>query len=291
MRNDTAKRIKEYNKRLPKLKERLVAALVLLLVGTMMLTTVSFAWVTLSRKPEVSNITSSIASNGNLEIALASGTLRDLIIPGATQLGDGNLPILSGNKTWGNLINLSDPAYGLGNLVLRPAGLNDGNLLKSPLYGADFLGTGRHEGFIGDFRYAKWQSTNPNDPNAPWEFVISDELGVRAISSTTMKESSGYAYEYKQRKDAADAANKAAQNAYYKVIGNYDIIDNCEKDFIGSLSYIMGTFMTAKLNPDDASLANPTMDVVHMQNCRDLFRVFARVLELEQESVLLQFCI
>ena len=72
MRNDTAKRIKEDNKRLPKLKERLVAALVLLLVGTMMLTTVSFAWVTLSRKPEVSNITSSIASNGNLEIALAS---------------------------------------------------------------------------------------------------------------------------------------------------------------------------------------------------------------------------
>ena len=288
MRNDTAKRIKEYNKRLPKLKERLVAALVLLLVGTMMLTTVSFAWVTLSRKPEVSNITSSIASNGNLEIALASGTLRDLIIPGATQLGDGNLPILSGNKTWGNLINLSDPAYGLGNLVLRPAGLNRDTLLTSPLYGADFLGSGRHEGYIDSFRYAKWQSTNPDDPDAPWEFVISDELGVRAISSTIIADSAGYGYELSLKtKEATDALYKA-QNAYIDITCNVDIVENRERKFLESLSYVMGAYMTANMNKNEdnnESYVNATMDKAQIETFRDLFRAFIRVLELEQEAM------
>lgn len=280
MRNDTAKRIKEYNKRLPKLKERLVAALVLLLVGTMMLTTVSFAWVTLSRKPEVSNITSSIASNGNLEIALASGTLRNLIIPGATQLGDGNLPILSGNKTWGNLINLSDPSYGLGNLVLRPAVLNRDDLLLNPLKAKDYTSAGRPIADGGDFRYAKWQPVKPDDPESPWEFVITDELGVRAISSTIMAESSGVKYEYSQKMKEAKNALETVKDAYYKVLNNYDIIDNREKDFVGSLSYVMGTYMTESLKS-----SNPSVDSAHMQNCRDLFRAFAKILELEQEAV------
>lgn len=288
MRKDTAQRIEEYHGRLPRLKEKLTAALILMLVGITMLSTVSFAWLSLSTSPEVSNITSSIASNGNLEVALASGTLRTPVVPGPTQIGDGVLPILGGNLTWGNLINLSDPAYGLDNLVLRPAGLNKDNLLKSPLYGADFIASGKHEGYIGSFRYAKWQSTNPADPEAPWEFVISDELGVRAISSTKMAESGGYAYGFQIKLNEAEAALREAQNAYIAVTNNLDPQNNNrETQYLECLAYVMGAYMTANMNAsqsDNEHLINATMDKATMETFRDLFDVFRYVLELELEA-------
>ena len=61
---DKNARIEEYRNRLPHLKERLTGALLLLLVGVLMFTTVSFAWISLSTNPEVSNISTSVASNG-----------------------------------------------------------------------------------------------------------------------------------------------------------------------------------------------------------------------------------
>ena len=183
MKHDTKQRIEEYNRRLPKLREKLMAMIVLLVIGAIMATTVSFAWVTLSVNPEVSGVNTSIASNGNLEIALATGPQQ----PGATQIGDGDLPALDRNITWGNLINLSDPAYGLDKLVLRPAYLNPDDLLGSPLQGAKYTEDGRKDGYMSRFAYATWQSTNPDDPNAPWSFQVDEEnLGVRAISSTIM---------------------------------------------------------------------------------------------------------
>ena len=282
-------RIEEYRNRLPHLKERLTGALLLLLVGVLMFTTVSFAWISLSTNPEVSNISTSVASNGNLEIALASGSRYDPTVPGASKIGDSNLPVTSGNLTWGNMINLSDPSYGLGNLVLRPASLNKDDLLNSPLYGADYDESGRQEGFITSFRYAKWQSTNPDDKNAPWEFVISDDLGVRAISSTQMAESSGYGYTLQLKTDAAKQANSNAQNAYLSITNNYDIVDGKEKLFLESLAAVMGAYMTANMNAsqdDNESLINATMDKAQMEAFRDLFRAFDKVLELERESML-----
>ena len=67
-----------------------MAMIVLLVIGAIMATTVSFAWVTLSVNPEVSGVNTSIASNGNLEIALATGPQQ----PGATQIGDGDKAML-----------------------------------------------------------------------------------------------------------------------------------------------------------------------------------------------------
>lgn len=289
MTNNKNMRIDQYRNRLPRLKERLTTAVLLLLVSLMMLTTVSFAWISLSTKPEVAEITTAVASNGNLEIALASGSRYDRVAPGASQVGDGNLPLASGNLTWGNLINLSDPSYGLGNLVLRPASLNKDDLLNSPLYGADYTETGRQEGYITSFRYAKWQSTNPDDKDAPWEFVLSDELGVRAISSTQMAESSGYAYSLQLKIDEAKQANSNAQNAYISITQNYDIVDNKEKPFLESLAAVMGAYMTANMNAgqeDNESLVNATMNKEAMEAFRDLFRAFARVLEIEREAML-----
>ncbi len=285
MKQDTTLRIEKYNSRLPRLKDKLVLSVTALLLAVIMLTTVSFAWLSLSVSPEVSNVSTSIASNGNLEIALASGTLSELIVPGATQLGDADLPILQGNLTWGNLINLSDPKYGLSNLVLRPAGLNTDDLLESPLYGADYIASGKHEGYIDSFRYATWQSTNPDDPEAPWEFVISNELGVRAISSTIMAESSGYAYGYQIKLDEAKAALREAQNGYISITTNVDISDgDKEKQFLESLAAVMGAYMTSNMNSDD-DLKNNTIEKEYVEGLRDMFRAFIKVLELEQEAI------
>lgn len=278
-------RIEQYNSRLPRLKERVIATVSLLLVSVIMLTTASLAWITMSVNPEVSNVSTSIASNGNLEIALASGTRSTLTPPGPTQLGDGDLPILSGNRTWGNLINLSDPAYGLSNLVLRPAGLNKDDLLGSPLYGADYIASGKQEGYIDSFRYATWQSTNADDPSAPWEFVISDELGVRAISSTIMAESSGFAYAYQVKLDETKAALREAQNGYLSITHNVDIITGQEKQFLESLAAVMGSYMTSNMNPEEADLVNNTIEKAYVEGLRDMFRAFIKVLELEQEAI------
>lgn len=288
MKKDVAVRIEEYKSRLPRLKDKVAVAISMLLVASAMLTTVSFAWLTMSVNPELSNVTTSIASNGNLEIALASGTLRDLTSPGATQLGDANLPLTSGNLTWGNLINLSDPSYGLSNLVLRPAGLNKDNLLGSPLYGANYDPNGKHEGYINSFRYATWQSTNPDDPNAPWEFVISDELGVRAISSTKIAESAGYGYGYLVKLDEAMAALNEAQNAYLSITCNIDVITGTEKPFLEALATVMGAYMTANMNAsqdNNENLINATIDKASVEAFRDLFASFIRVLEYEQEAM------
>lgn len=289
MKKDKNARIEEYRNRLPHLKERLMGAILLLLVGVIMFTTVSFAWLTLSRSPEVSNITTSVASNGNLEIALASGTRYEPVVPGASKVGDSNLPTSGANLTWGNMINLSDPSYGLGNLVLRPATLNREDLLNSPLYGAEYDESGRRVGYITSFRYAKWQSTDVNDKNAPWEFKLSDELGVRAISSTQMAESSGYAYNLELKRKAAVDANKEAQSAYLSITQNYDIVEGKEKPFLESLAAVMGAYMTANMNAtqdNNESLVNATMNKEDVEAFRDLFKAFDKVLEIEREAML-----
>ena len=286
---ETENRINQYSSRLPRLRERIVTASILLLIAVIMLTTVSFSWLTLSTNPEATNITTAIASNGTLEIALATGSRLDPTEPDASKIGDGNLPIVKGNHTWGNMINLSDPSYGLGNLVLRPAGLNTDDLFNSPLYGADYQETGRQEGFINSFRYAKWKSTNPDDADAPWEFVLSDELGVRAISSTKMAESSGYAYTLQIKIDEANKANTDAKNAYILITQNYDIITGTEKPFLEALATVMGAYMTANMNAsqsDNEHLVNAEMEKEDMEAFRDLFLAFSKVLELEREAML-----
>jgi len=178
---ETQRRIKEYQAKLPRMKERVLAVLLLLALSASMLVTVTFAWVSISTSPAVTGVNTSIASNGNLEIALASGTASKPNSVAISGVGDSNLPLLERNITWGNLINLSDPAYGLDSLVLRPAILNDSNLAQKPLRGPVYDATGRVIDLNPNFGYAKL--------NEHGKFVASDELGIRAITSMILGES------------------------------------------------------------------------------------------------------
>jgi hypothetical protein len=136
--NETGKRIKAYEAMLPGLRERLISVILLLAMSIMMVGTATYAWLTVARSPEARGMQTTVAANGNLEIALATGNGKTA--PGDSKVGDSSAvkgkSVSASNITWGNLVNLSDPSYGLENLVLRPAQLNTASLLSSPLYGA-----------------------------------------------------------------------------------------------------------------------------------------------------------
>ena len=100
------------------IQKKLVAAIAMVLVASLMVVSSSYAWFTLSTAPEVTGITTSVGSNGNLEMALRTGALADI------ENGIG-LSGAAANETWGNLVDLSyNDVYGLDKLSLAPARLN-----------------------------------------------------------------------------------------------------------------------------------------------------------------------
>ena len=69
---ETQRRIRAYKRALPELRERVVAVALLLAMSASMLASASFAWLTLSRRPEVTGVSTTVAANGNLEIAVSN---------------------------------------------------------------------------------------------------------------------------------------------------------------------------------------------------------------------------
>lgn len=270
---ETQKRIKAYKEALPGLRERVVAVALLLAMSVAMMTSASFAWLTISRSPEVTGVNTNIAANGNLEIALANGTTP----PGESKVGDSsaaegqNVP--KANITWGNLVNLSDPSYGLERMTLRPAWLNESSLLVSPLYGAVYQGDGRVSQLNSNFAYTTWDTDTE-------KFLVTDsmdKLGVRAISSTKLDVVEGQEeakIKYEMR-GVAESANLDAGVAYLAITNN--------KAYMNSLANIMGVFMTARMNSGqgDETLTNPSMNQADVQNLRNIFADFVDAYDLQ----------
>ena len=104
------------------LRNKLIAAISMLLVSSIMMVSSTYAWFTLSTAPEVKNISTTVAGNGSLEIALmpTTGQLSEIK---ASAVG-ANAKAIDTNIKWGNLVDLSDVSYGLGNISLYPAALN-----------------------------------------------------------------------------------------------------------------------------------------------------------------------
>ena len=122
------------------IRNKMMAAISMLLVSTVMMVSSTYAWFTLSTAPEVTGITTNVGANGNLEMMLLTGSLDE---DGKTQIGSyysnaDDLDVVSkvgdsvaatadatiSNVTWGNLVDLSDGSYGLNNITLAPARLN-----------------------------------------------------------------------------------------------------------------------------------------------------------------------
>lgn len=239
---ETELRIQKYKAMLPRARERVIAALMIFAFSLAMLTVSTFSWITLSIAPEVSGVTTTIAANGNLEIALAGryDSSGNLLEPAPTAIGDGALSVTERNLTWGNLVNLSDPSYALERIVLRPASLNKSTLLTAPLYAAKYSAYGQVVDYNDDFALTKWNGVSG--------FIKSETKGINAISSVKFETIDDYVdpNEEKYKELAANATN------YLRNADREWEAMNSKMDPIGGL---IETFMSGQLKENSS---NPT---------------------------------
>jgi len=189
---------KSHAKRRQDIKTKLMAAIAMLLVSSIMMVSSTYAWFTLSTAPEVTGISTQIGANGNLEMALiplngldeekGGGFVNDFGITSGTD--DSSKDATIKNNTWGNIVDLgSTPAiksyYGLDRIVLYPSALNasyvNGNpdalqtaLLETPVYGVD----GRISELVANTVTGTFVE---NDTNFP----PSEQHGVRAVGAAS----------------------------------------------------------------------------------------------------------
>lgn len=201
------------NKKQPKrrrdIKTKLLAAIGMLLVSSIMMVSTTYAWFTLSTAPEVKGINTAVGANGNLEMALLP---TDGLVGSITSnVGDYSLEIEEKNVTWGNLVDVSDSTvYGLNKITLFPSALNaatsdaNGNptsladiMLKTPTYGAD----GRPSDLIANTATGYFDS-------AAGSFTPNDLYGVRAVGTA-----SGMTDRQLDYRNALSAANTAKAQA------------------------------------------------------------------------------
>lgn len=284
---ETQNRIKAYQKALPDLRERVAAVALLLVMSASMLTSASFAWITLSKNPEMTGMQTTVAANGNLEIALAQGMVKDgKNKPDESAVGDSsasereNWGIFQANTTWGNLVNLSDPKYGLDEIALRPSLLSSYGLDRAPLHGATYGLDGRVIDTVEQYEYSSLQDIGDGQT----EFVAGAEVqyGVRAISSMKTENTVG-----------ANRITKfeVATNGYYgKAIASYQALVSdgksgsvapkifYDKSGVAALEAMVSVYAQDKVADSDSSYAKSVWYLHQMM-------IELRRIMLEEESL------
>lgn len=183
-------------KRQSDLRNKLVAAVAMLLVSCIMMVSTTYAWFTLSTAPEIQGITTTVGANGNLEIALSpySGDAKDV----SSSMGDANKDWVQKNLTWGNLLNLSDNSvYGLDKIVLQPAKLNvtgttasDAKLGTAPLGIPTYAADGRPQALSNSTSIgSKYILNDAGEYVLADAFTVGGGRGVRVVgTSASMSE-------------------------------------------------------------------------------------------------------
>lgn len=183
------------NKRQLNVRNKLMAAIAMLLVSSIMMVSTTYAWFTLSTAPEVQGITTTVGANGNLEIALAplTGKAEDI----TSGMGDSGLTWLEKNVTWGNLLNMEDSSYGLEQINLLPSRLNFAsgtnqsdavlgmNPLSTPVYGVD----GRVSSLTSNTAIGSKYELKDGQIVEAQTYMVNNFRGVRAVgTSSSMSE-------------------------------------------------------------------------------------------------------
>ena len=117
-----------------KTKTKLTAAIAMLVISAIMMTTASYAWFTISTNPEIKNLSTTVVTNETLEIALSDASHTAVA---ASTTGDSGNPY-----TWGNLVDMNDSdvtGWSSFAKTVRPAKLNatDASKINYPKYGDD----------------------------------------------------------------------------------------------------------------------------------------------------------
>ncbi len=193
------------------IKGKLVSAACMLLVAVIMVVSSTYAWFTLSTAPEVTGIQTAVGANGSLEMALlpSSGLTNNI----TSSVGDSVKDETIKNLTWGNIVDLNDPSYGLDKITLYPSELNvddtgllGASFLKTPTYGSD----GRVSDVVANTSTGAYNGTT---------FPVADGFGVRAVGVASGMTPRQLAY----RNAAANANNLAvkAKNAAAASLNTY----------------------------------------------------------------------
>lgn len=198
------------------IRNKMVAAVSMLLVASIMMVSSTYAWFTLSTAPEVKGITTNVGANGNLEMMLLNGesfnsTAEDLGVQ--SDIGDSysKKDVEDANVTWGNLVDLSANVYGLTNAILNPAKLNivngaagytvNSTMLLAPSYGND----GRVIDVNTETYSGKWS-------NSAW--VYADTQGENAFAGVrVLGTSSGVTKQLSAYRNALNAINSNSNTA------------------------------------------------------------------------------
>ncbi len=254
------RQIHKYKQQLPHMWEKVISAGVSLIVAAAMTVSSTFAWVVLSTNPEIKGINTTITANGNLEIALASGDdTTGILLPADSLVGDGGKDLVQKNITWGNLVNLGDPIYGLENLMLRPAALNTNNLLDKPLYAASYGEDGRVETLESDFAYAYWDQDQFSAQGMKY--------GVRAVSSVTYGPAPG-------QNLALASAVKTAENAINMV--KTDLRKLATDPELNDLVGLMGAYVQAQIDEKLGGGDEPFV-YVSVQQLESIFSMMSKL--------------
>lgn len=260
MKAETTARIEQYRNELPRKREKIFAAAMMLAIAIISAASATYAWITLSASPEVTSIDTTVAANGSLEIAMANGTGA---APGRSAAGDStgkDSNVVRANTTWGNLVNLSDPSYGLANVVLRPAALNSTTgLLTNPLYGVEYGDDGRVTGTVNgdDFAYTYY---DPGATTAGGMFLVDlkgEHLGVRAISTVKYENLEG-AEQMNELLKAANSSLTTAKTNYAKIT---DETKEPGKSYINSLQGLIQVYAQNVIDKKSTSTLDVTMYV------------------------------
>lgn len=196
-------------------RTKLAAAVAMLLVSTIMLTTTTYAWFVLSTAPEVKGMSTTVGSNGSLEIALLNNATGADVNTISSGVGDSNVvkAVTAANVTWGNLVALNDASYGLSGVTLYPAALNVAgkqgdqpnklvnlyNILKYPTYGVD----GRVAALSANTEAGTLKNNTFQTDHA--------DYGVRAIGSVTKADPK--AHNFALARNGFAQSLRSAQNA------------------------------------------------------------------------------
>lgn len=221
MENKNTKELRGYK---AGLKSKLMGAVAMLLVSAIMVSSATYAWFVLSTHPEVKGMSTTVGSNGALEIALLNNTTGGNLSGISANVGDSGKVVTESNETWGNIVDLSNASYGLGSIKLYPAALNatgagdavtftnHSALLKYAKYGTD----GRITELAADTAAGK---RNAEGTGFFADTTDNPDYGVRAIGTTTKASAEALALE--TAKSNYSAAVAAAGNSVKTALGTH----------------------------------------------------------------------
>ena len=209
------------------IRNKMVAAVSMLLVASIMMVSSTYAWFTLSTAPEVTGITTNVGANGNLEMMLLNKASFDSTEENLGVESGVNDSMALGNVTeanlkWGNLVDLASQDYGLQSIVMNPARLNiteikqenaassytlSSSLLKAPSYTSD--------GRVLDVDKDTLTSGYSTDGTWKWDENADNAYGVRVIGTTSgvTERLTAYRAAISARAAAIESAKNHARNS------------------------------------------------------------------------------